>query len=64
VEDLGRGWEWQWTDTRTIKLSLSYMGLDDAQVTTPDIPQVGSLQGKFEKRDTLLLQIGMTWGSL
>jgi hypothetical protein len=61
---VGLGAEWQWTDERTIKFSLSYMGLDDAPVTTPDIPQVGSLRGKFEKRDTLLLQIGMTWGSL
>jgi long-chain fatty acid transport protein len=61
---VGFGAEWQWTDARTIKLSLSYMGLDDAPVTTPHIPQVGSLQGKFESRDTLLLQIGMTWGSL
>ena len=56
--------EWQWTNARTIKMSLSYMGMGDAPVTTPDIPQVGSLQGKFENRDTLLLQIGMTWGSL
>ena len=56
--------EWQWTNARTIKMSLSYMGMGDAPVTTPDIPQVGSLKGKFENRDTLLLQIGMTWGSL
>jgi long-chain fatty acid transport protein len=61
---VGVGAEYKWTDTRTIKLSLSYMGLDDAPVTTPHIPQVGSLQGKFEKRDTLLLQIGITWDSL
>lgn len=55
--------EWQWTESRTVKMSLSYMGLDDAPVTTPDIPGVGPLQGKFTERDTVLLQIGMTWGS-
>ena len=56
--------EWQWTASRTVKLSASYMGMDDAPVTTPDIPGVGSLQGKFTSRDIFLFQIGMTWGSL
>ena len=56
--------EWQWTETRTIKMSIAYMGVGDAPVTTPDIPVLGSLEGKFESRDTLLFQLGMTWGSL
>ena len=56
--------EWQWTESRTVKASVSYMGLDDAPVTTPEIPQVGSLEGKFKSRDTILFQIGMTWGAL
>jgi long-chain fatty acid transport protein len=60
----GLGAEWQWTDSRTVKLSVSYMGLDDAPVTTPNIPGVGSLEGKFKSRDTILFQFGMTWGSL
>lgn len=56
--------EWLWTESRTVKLSLSYMGLDDGPVTTPDIPGYGSLKGNYTQRDTLLFQIGMTWGSL
>jgi long-subunit fatty acid transport protein len=56
--------EWQWTESRTVKLSVSYMGLDDAPVTTPEIPGVGSLEGKFKSRDTILFQVGMTWGAL
>lgn len=32
--------------------------------STPEIPGYGSLQGKFESRDTILLQVGVTWGSL
>jgi long-chain fatty acid transport protein len=56
--------EWQWTDSRKVKISMSYLKMDDAPVSTPSIPGVGSLQGKFESRDTLLLQIGMSWGSL
>jgi len=56
--------EWQWTESRTVKLSMSYMGLDYAPVTTPEIPGVGSLEGKFKSRDTILFQVGMTWGAL
>ena len=56
--------EWQWTESRTVKFSVSYMGLDDAPVTTPEIPGVGSLEGEFKSRDTILFQVGMTWGAL
>jgi hypothetical protein len=56
--------EWKWTESRTVKMSLSYRGLDDAPVSTPEILTVGSLQGKYSRRDTVLLQVGVTWGSL
>lgn len=61
---LGLAAEWRWTDSRSVKMSISYMGMDDAPVTTPSLPVVGSLHGKFTSRDTVLLQIGMSWGSL
>ena len=61
---VGAAAEWQWTESRSVKMSLSYMGLDDAPVSTADIPGYGSLEGKFKSRDTLLLQVGVTWGSL
>jgi len=60
----GIGAEWRWTDKRRVKFALSYMGLDDAPVQTADIPGVGSLEGKFEQRDTLLFQVGISWGDL
>ena len=56
--------EWQWTDSRRVKMSLSYIGLDDAPVVTASIPGPGSLEGKFKSRDTLLFQIGVNWGSI
>jgi long-chain fatty acid transport protein len=56
--------EWQWTDSRRVKMSLSYMGLDDAPIASDSIPGVGSLEGKFKSRDTWLFQVGMNWGSL
>ncbi len=61
---LGLAGEWRWTDSRRVKMSVSYMGMDDAPVSTPSIPGFGSLEGKFTSRDTLLLQVGMSWGSL
>lgn len=61
---LGLAAQWRWTDTRSVKMSVSYMGMDDAPVTTPSLPGFGSLQGKFTSRDTVLLQIGMSWNSL
>ena len=56
--------QWKWTDNRNLNLSLSYMGLDDAPVTTGEIPGLGSLDGEFTQRDTLLFQIGVSWGDL
>ncbi len=61
---VGAAAEWQWTESRRVQLSLSYMGVGDAPVTTPEIPGYGSLEGEFSSRDTILLQVGMTWGSL
>ena len=56
--------EGQWTADRRLNCSVAYIGLDDAPVTTPDIPGFGSLEGDFKSRDTLLFQIGISWGDL
>jgi len=61
---LGLAAEWRWTDSRRVKMSVSYIGMDDAPVSTPSIPEFGSLEGNFTSRDTLLLQVGMSWGSI
>jgi long-chain fatty acid transport protein len=61
---LGVAVQWRWTTTRNVNMSVSYMGMDDAPVTSPSIPGIGSLEGKFTSRDTVLFQIGMNWGAL
>jgi long-chain fatty acid transport protein len=61
---LGLAAEWRWTDSRSVKLSVSYVGMDDAPVSTPSIPGLGSLEGRFTSWDTLLFQVGMSWNSL
>ena len=54
--------EWRWTDTRRVTASLSYLSFGDAPVTTEPIPGVGSIKGEFTSRDTVLLQVGISWG--
>jgi long-chain fatty acid transport protein len=61
---LGLAAEWRWTDARSVKISMSYVGMDDAPVSTPSIPGFGSLDGRFTSRDTLLFQVGVSWNSL
>jgi long-chain fatty acid transport protein len=61
---LGLAAEWRWTDSRSVKISVSYVGMGDAPVSTPGIPGFGSLEGKFTSRDTLLFQVGVSWNSL
>ena len=59
----GIGFEWLWRDNRVITGSLNYLQIDDAPVTSPDIPLVGSVTGRFTDRGTIWLQIGMNLGS-
>ncbi len=54
--------EWRWTDTRRVTASLSYLSFGDAPVTTEPIPGVGAIKGEFTSRDTVLLQVGISWG--
>lgn len=59
----GIGFEWQWKDNRVISGSLNYLKIDEAPVTSPAIPVVGSITGRFTDRQTIWLRIGMSVGS-
>jgi long-chain fatty acid transport protein len=59
----GVGVEWQWNDRRAISASLNYLKIDDAPLTSPEIPGIGSMTGTFTDRQTIYLQIGMDVGS-
>lgn len=59
----GIGFEWQWKDNRVISGSLNYLKIGDAPVTSPSIPIVGSITGRYTERQTIWLQIGMSFGS-
>ena len=58
----GVGFEWQWKDTRSISATLSYLEIDEAPLTSPDIPGIGSVTGRFTERQSLYLEIGMSVG--
>lgn len=60
---VGVGIEWQWTKTRALFANLNYMELGDAPVTSPDIPGIGPVTGRYSDRQTIWLQIGIKIGS-
>jgi long-chain fatty acid transport protein len=60
---LGVAAEWKWKENRRLQLGLSYMTLGDAPVTSPSIPIVGGVTGKYTSRDTLFLRVGMSFGA-
>jgi long-chain fatty acid transport protein len=64
VWSLGLAAQWRWTDSRSVRLSLSYIGIGSAPVSTPAIPGLGSLEGSFTSRDALLFQVGLSWNAL
>jgi long-chain fatty acid transport protein len=60
---VGVGIEWQWTDKRAITATLNYLKMGDAPVTSPDIPLIGSVTGRYTDRQTIWLQVGMNIGT-
>ena len=59
----GVGIEWQWTEKRTVFANLNYMEIGDAPVTSPDIPGIGPVTGRYSDRQTIWLQAGMAFGT-
>ena len=60
----GVAFEWQWTDNRTLEMNFNYMSIDDAPTSTPEIPVIGGISGKYTDRDYFLFRIGVSWGGL
>jgi long-chain fatty acid transport protein len=58
----GFGVEWKWTPTRTVHATLNYIQIDDAPVTSPDVPIIGGVSGVFTDRGTIYLDIGVSFG--
>ncbi len=60
---IGVGLEWLWKKERNLSASVSYIGVGDAPTTTPGLPGLGTLSGKYTKRDALLVEIALSLGS-
>jgi long-chain fatty acid transport protein len=60
---LGAGFEWQWKDNRTVTASLNYLEIDDAPVSTPEIPGIGQVTGAFTSRQTIYFRVAISLGS-
>ena len=61
---IGMEAEWQWTEHRDLFFGLSYMTLGDAPGNSPEIPIIGSAEGKFTSRDIIMLRLGVSFGAL
>ena len=59
----GVGVEWQWTPTRAVSATLNYLQLDDAPLTSPAIPGIGAVTGKYTDRGTIYLEVGVSFGT-
>ncbi len=59
----GIGLEWKWKEDRIISGSLNYLQIDDAPTSSPELPLLGSISGRYTDRGTLWLQVGVSLGS-
>lgn len=58
----GVGVEWQWTPTRAVSATLNYIQIGDAPVTSPSIPGIGAVTGRYSDRGTIFLEVGVSIG--
>lgn len=63
IWSLGVGFEWQWKEDRQVSATLNYLKIGDAPVTTPQAGDIGSVSGRFTKRDTIYLRVAIALGS-
>ena len=59
---IGFGFEWQWKKDRAISATLNYLQLGDAPVTSPEIPGIGAVTGRYSDRGTIYLRVALSFG--
>ena len=60
---LGAGFSWAWRPDRTIEFTLNYLEIGDAPVSTPSLPGIGSIEGRFTDRGTVYFRAALSFGS-
>ena len=59
----GVGVDWLSKSGRGYSLTLNYLDLGDAPVSSPDLPVLGVISGKYSKRDTIYMEFGAAFGA-
>jgi long-chain fatty acid transport protein len=62
IWSLGAGFDWQWRADRKLSVTLNYLKIDDAPVTTPPLPGIGPVTGRFTDRGTIYLRAAVAFG--
>ena len=62
IWSLGAGFDWQWRPDRRLSVTLNYLKVDDAPVTSPSIPGIGAVTGRFTDRGTIYLRAAIAFG--
>ena len=62
IWSLGAGFDWQWKPDRKLSVTLNYLKIDEAPVTSPPIPGIGSVTGRFTDRGTIYLRAAVAFG--
>ena len=59
----GIGVKWETKKGRLYSATLNYLDLGDAPVSSPDLPVLGVISGRYTKRDTIFVEIGGAFGA-
>jgi long-chain fatty acid transport protein len=62
IWSLGIGFDWQWKTDRKLSVTFNYLKIDDAPVTSPPIPGIGPVTGRFTDRGTIYLRAAIAFG--
>jgi hypothetical protein len=58
----GWGVKWQWRESRVINALLYYLTIGEAPISSPVIPGLGHVVGRYTRRDTLYFRASLSFG--
>lgn len=62
IWSVGFGVKWRWRENRLINASLNYLTIGDAPVSSPVIPGLGQVVGRYTSRDTVYFRASISFG--
>jgi len=58
----GLGVKWQWRESRVMNASIYCLTIGDAPISSPVIPGLGQVVGRYTRRDTLYFSASLSFG--